>query len=46
MLATAQNLRLVHGLCRTDFVSFVQKAFYTLSPGSVLQMNYHIWALA
>jgi predicted phage terminase large subunit-like protein len=46
MLAPAQNLRLVHGLCRTDFVSFVQKAFHTLSPGSVLQMNYHIWALA
>jgi predicted phage terminase large subunit-like protein len=46
MLATAQNLRLVHALCRTDFVSFVQKAFCTLSPGSVLRMNYHLWALA
>jgi hypothetical protein len=46
MLCTSENLRLVDALCRTDLVSFIQKAFHTLSPSSILQMNYHIWALA
>jgi hypothetical protein len=46
MLATAENLRLVDALCRTDFVSFVRKTFHTLAPGASLQMNFHIYALA
>jgi predicted phage terminase large subunit-like protein len=46
LLATAENLRLVDALCRADFASFAQKAFYTLSPSSTLQMNYHLWTLA
>jgi hypothetical protein len=46
MLRTSDNLRLVDALCKTDFVSFIQKAFHTLSPTSILQMNYHVWTLA
>lgn len=46
MLATPENLRFVDALARTDFVSFTQKAFRTLSPNAVLQMNHHIWAVA
>jgi hypothetical protein len=45
MLATPENLRLVDALCRTDFVSFVRKAFHTLVPGASLSMNFHIYAL-
>ena len=46
MLATPENLRLVDALCRTDFVSFIRKTFHTLAPGALLQMNFHIYALA
>ena len=45
-LETIQNARLVDALCRTDFPSFIQRSFNTLTPNSMLQMNYHIWALA
>ena len=31
---------------RRDFASFVRRCFRTLVPGSVLQMNWHIYALA
>lgn len=46
MLATTANLRLVDALCRSDFVSFTQKAFHILLPNTVLQMNYHVWSIA
>jgi predicted phage terminase large subunit-like protein len=46
MLATPENLRLVDAVVRTDFVSFIQKAFRTLSPNAVLLMNFHVWAIA
>ena len=46
MLATPENLRLVDALCRTDFVSFIRKTFHTLAPGALLQMNFHVYALA
>ena len=46
MLATPEDLRLIEALCRCDFVSFIQKAFRTLSPNAILQINYHIWAMA
>ena len=46
MLATAENLRLVDALCRTDFASFIRKAFRTLAPNASLQINFHIYALA
>jgi predicted phage terminase large subunit-like protein len=46
MLATPDNLRLVDALVRSDFQSFIQKVFRILSPNVVLQMNFHVWALA
>ena len=46
MLATAENLRLVDALCRTDFTSFIRKTFHTLAPNASLQINFHIYALA
>ena len=32
MLLTPENQRVLDAICRTDFVSFTQKAFHTLSP--------------
>jgi hypothetical protein len=46
MPATAENLRLVDAICRTDFASFLRKVFNTLAPSASLQMNFHIYALA
>jgi predicted phage terminase large subunit-like protein len=36
----------VHAACRTDFVSFVRKAFHVLNPSAIFQMNWHICAIA
>ena len=46
MLRTPENQRLVEALCQTDFVGFIQKAFYTLTPNAALRMNFHVEALA
>jgi hypothetical protein len=46
MLLTPENQRVLDAICRTDFVSFTQKAFHTLSPNSSFSMNYHIQAIA
>jgi predicted phage terminase large subunit-like protein len=46
MLPTIPNARLVDAFCRTDFVSFIHKTHQTLTPGSSLDMNFHINALA
>ena len=46
MLLTPENQRVLDAICRTDFVSFTQKAFHTLSPNSGFSMNYHIEAIA
>jgi predicted phage terminase large subunit-like protein len=46
MLLTPENQRVLDAICRTDFVSFTQKAFHTLSPNSGFSMNYHIQAIA
>jgi predicted phage terminase large subunit-like protein len=46
MLLTPENQRVLNAICRTDFVSFTQKAFHTLSPNSSFLMNYHIEAIA
>jgi predicted phage terminase large subunit-like protein len=32
--------------CRTDFVTFVGKCFYSLAPNAVFHMNWHIAAMA
>jgi predicted phage terminase large subunit-like protein len=40
------NQGVLDAICRTDFVSFTQKAFHTLSPSSSFSMNYHIQAIA
>ena len=46
LLPTIQKARVVDTLCRTDFVSFIHKTHHTLTPGSSLDMNFHINALA
>jgi predicted phage terminase large subunit-like protein len=46
MLLTPENQSVLEAICRTNFVSFTQKAFYTLSPNSSFSMNYHIEAIA
>ena len=46
MLLTPENQRVLDAICRTDFVSFTQKAFHMLSPNSGFSMNYHIEAIA
>ena len=46
LLPTIQKARVVDTLCRTDFVSFIHKTHLTLTPGSSLDMNFHINALA
>ena len=38
--------RVMHAIYRLDFASFIRRCFRTLVPGSVLQMNWHIYALA
>ncbi|BAT58554.1 terminase-like family protein [Variibacter gotjawalensis] len=35
----------VQAILRTDFISFVEKVFYTLNPGVVLQANWHLDAI-
>jgi predicted phage terminase large subunit-like protein len=45
-LSAIEKVRLLDGACRTDFVSFVQRVFYTLMPNATLHMNFHIEALA
>jgi hypothetical protein len=35
-----------HKLLRSDFTSFVQKAFRTISPGDAYSANWHIEAMA
>ncbi len=45
-LTTLDKARLPRALCRTDFVSFIYKAFQTLTPKRQLQMNFHIYAMA
>lgn len=42
MLPTIPKARLVDAFCRTDFVSFIHKTHQTLTPGSSLDMNFHI----
>jgi hypothetical protein len=32
--------------CRSDFASFIRPSFQMLNPNSVLQMNWHHYALA
>ena len=46
MRLTPENQRVLDAICRTDFVSFTQKAFHTLSPNSRFSMNYHIQSVA
>jgi hypothetical protein len=46
MLLTIENQRILDAICRTDFVSFTQKAFQILSPTKIFRMNFHIEALA
>jgi hypothetical protein len=46
MALIPENQRLLDAICRTDFVSFAQKTFHTLSPSSSFSMNYHIEAVA
>ncbi len=38
--------RVMDAIYRRDFASFVRRCFRTLMPGSVLQMNWNIYALA
>jgi hypothetical protein len=38
--------RVMDAIYRRDFASFVRRCFRTLVPGSVLRMNWHIYALA
>jgi predicted phage terminase large subunit-like protein len=38
--------RLVDAACRTDFLSFFQWSFQILEPGSTLNMNWHLLAMA
>jgi predicted phage terminase large subunit-like protein len=45
-LSAIEKVRLLDAACRTDFVSFIQKAFGILMPNAALQMNFHIEALA
>jgi hypothetical protein len=40
------DLRVLDAMCRIDFASFVHRSFHTLSPGSKLKMNWHIYAIA
>src|SRR3954454_297796 len=37
---------LMAAIYRSDFASFIRKCFATLVPGTALQMNWHIYALA
>ena len=46
MLLTLENQRVLDAICRTDFVSFTQKAFHILWPTAIFRMNFHIEALA
>jgi predicted phage terminase large subunit-like protein len=41
-----EKLRLLEAVYRTDFPSFAQKVFHTLSPSAPLLMNFHIHAIA
>ena len=45
-LSAIEKARLLDAACRTDFVSFIHKAFQILTPSATLQMNFHIEALA
>jgi predicted phage terminase large subunit-like protein len=38
--------RLCAAACRTEFATFIRKAFHWLAPGSPLHMNWHIFAMA
>src|SRR3954447_7254497 len=38
--------RLMNAIYRSDFASFIRKCALTLVPGTLLQMNWHIYALA
>ena len=43
---TARDLMVFDAACRTDFVTFVGKCFYTLVPNKEFHMNWHIAAMA
>jgi hypothetical protein len=43
---SARDLRALDAACRTDFVTFVGKCFYTLVPNKEFHMNWHIAAMA
>jgi predicted phage terminase large subunit-like protein len=38
--------RIVEAFGRTDFMGFVQWAFHVLEPGSTLNLNWHLYAIA
>jgi hypothetical protein len=38
--------RIVEAACRNDFLSFFQWCFHVLEPGSTLNMNWHLEAMA
>lgn len=45
-LNAIEKARSLDAICRTDFVSFIQKVFHILIPNAALQMNFHVEAMA
>ena len=41
-----ENVALLHALLRSDFSSFIEKTFHTVTPGEVYHRNWHIDAIA
>jgi predicted phage terminase large subunit-like protein len=46
LIDPASHRTALDAICRTDFSSFIQRCFYSLTPGSQFLMNWHILALA
>ena len=44
--ASIDDVRALDAACRTDFVTFIGRCFYTLAPNAVWLRNWHIEAMA